>query len=181
MNFIKLAAAAALATTAIPGAAFAQETPPSVAAAGVTVYGNDGLEIGTIESVDGDVAVLVVDGFQAPIPANVVAEGEKGATINATKAQIVGMIQQQREQAAAARDQALVVGTPVVTVKGEVIGPVESIDGDKVVLKHGEDYVGLMREQFVVADGQLVALVAMADVMAAIAANEAAAEATGAM
>ncbi|MXP09927.1 PRC-barrel domain-containing protein [Pseudoblastomonas halimionae] len=172
MNFTKLAAAVALATVAMPGVAIAQEAPPQAAVeAGMTVYGNDGIEIGTIESVENDVAVLVVDGMKAPIPANVVSEGEKGPTINATKAQIVGMIQQQRQQAAAARDQALIVGAPVVTVKGEAIGPVESINGDKIVLKHGEGFVALMRDQFAVANGQLVALVAMADVTAAVAAN----------
>lgn len=182
MKFTKLAAAAALATAAIPGAALAQEAPASVAAAGQTVYGNDGMEIGTIESVDGDTAILVVDGMKAPIPAAYVVEGEKGATINVTKAQIVGMIQQQRQQAAAARDQALVVGAAVSTVKGEPIGPIDSIDGDKIVLKHGEGYVALMRDNFAVTNGQLVALVAMADIMAAVAANSGtAADTEGAM
>ena len=59
MKIAKLAlAAAALTTTAAvaPGVAVAQEAAASVAA-GTTVYGNDGAEIGTVETVDGETAV----------------------------------------------------------------------------------------------------------------------------
>ncbi|MEX0342503.1 MAG: hypothetical protein AB3N06_07945, partial [Erythrobacter sp.] len=91
MNIAKLAlAAAALTTTAAvaPTVAVAQETAAAVAA-GATVYGNDGVEIGTVESIDGETAILVVDGMKAPVPAAAFGTGEKGASLNATKAQIV--------------------------------------------------------------------------------------------
>ena len=60
MKIAKLAlAAVALTTTAAvaPGVAVAQEATASVAA-GATVYGNDGAEIGTIEAVQGDTVIL---------------------------------------------------------------------------------------------------------------------------
>ena len=76
--------------------------------AGATVYGNDGAEIGTVESIDGETAILVVDGMKAPVPAAAFGTGEQGATLNATKAQIVGMLQAAQQQAMAKRDAALV-------------------------------------------------------------------------
>ncbi len=78
MKIAKLAlAAAALTTTAAvaPGVAVAQEAAASVAA-GTTVYGNDGAEIGTVETVDGETAILVVDGMKAPVPAAAFGTGE---------------------------------------------------------------------------------------------------------
>ena len=86
MKIAKLAlAAVALTTTAAvaPGVATAQEAAAGVTA-GATVYGNDGVEIGTVESVEGETAVLVVDGMKAPVPAAAFGTGEQGATLNAT-------------------------------------------------------------------------------------------------
>lgn len=172
MNFTKLAAAAALAIAAVPGAALAQDADTNATAtAGATVYGNDGMEIGTIESVEGEAAILVVDGMKAPVPTAAFGPGENGLTLNATKAQIVDMLQAAKQQADAARDAALVVGADVATVKGMPIGAVKSVDGDNIVVSHGDGAVALTREQFAVVDGTLVALVAMADIMAAMAAQ----------
>lgn len=169
MKFNKLAAAAALAIAAVPGAALAQDAGATVTAtAGATVYGNDGMEIGTIESVEGETAILVVDGMKAPVPTAAFGAGDNGPTVNATKAQIVGMLQAAKQQADAARDAALVVGAEVATVKGMPIGAIKSVEGDNIVVSHGEGAVALTREQFAVVDQKLVALVAMADIMAAM-------------
>ena len=95
MKIAKLAlAAVALTTTAAvaPGVAVAQEATASVAA-GATVYGNDGAEIGTIEAVQGDTVILVVDDMRAPVPANAFGTNDNGTSLNATKAQIVSMLQ----------------------------------------------------------------------------------------
>ena len=143
MNFTKLAAVAALAITAVPGVALAQEAGATAAAtAGATVYGNDGMEIGTIESIEGETAILVVDGMRAPVPTAAFGSGEQGTTLNATKAQVVAMLQAAKQQADAARDAALVVGADVATVKGVPIGAVKSVEGDNIVVSHGEGAVG---------------------------------------
>lgn len=169
MNFTKLAAAAALAITAVPGAAQAQDSgATATATVGATVYGNDDMEIGTIESVQAETAVLLVEGMRAPVPLASFGPSDNGPTLNATKGQVVGMLQAARQQAEAARDAALIVGTDVSTVKGMPIGAVKSVDGDNIVVSHGNGAVALLRNQFAVANGQLVALVAMADIMAAI-------------
>lgn len=169
MKFTKLATAAALAISAVPGAALAQDAGATASAtAGATVYGNDGMEIGTIESVQGENAVLLVDGMRAPVPTAAFGADENGVTLNATKVQVVGMLQAAKQQADAARDAALVAGADVATVKGMPIGAIKSVEGDNVIVSHGEGAVALNRNQFAVANGELIALVAMADIMAAM-------------
>lgn len=176
MNIAKLALAAVAltATTALPGVASAQEAA-AAATAGATVYGNDGMEIGTVESVQGDTAILVVDGMKAPVPANAFGTGEKGTTLNATKAQIVGMLQAAQQQAIAARDAALVVGAEAMTAKHAPLGTIVEIDGDNIIVARGGDEdnkVALLREHFAAgADGMLMALLTNAQIDAAVAAQ----------
>ena len=185
MKIAKLAlAAAALTTTAAvaPGVAVAQEAAASVAA-GTTVYGNDGAEIGTVETVDGETAILVVDGMKAPVPAATFGTGENGATLNATKAQIVGMLQAAQQEAMAKRDAALVVGAEAVTAKNAPLGTVLEIEGDNVIIARGGDEtkkITLLREHFAAApDGSLMALMTNAQIDAAMASAAPAADTTG--
>lgn len=182
MKIAKLAlAAVALTTTATvaPGVAVAQEASASVAA-GTTVYGNDGMEIGTVEAVQGETAILVVDGMKAPVPAAAFGPGEKGASLNATKAQIVAMLQEAQKKAMAARDAALVVGANAVTAKQAPLGTVLEINGDNVIIARGGDEttkVTLLREHFAAGpNGELVALLTNAQIDAAMAASAPAAE-----
>ena len=185
MKIAKLAlAAVALTTTAAvaPGVATAQEAAAGVTA-GATVYGNDGVEIGTVESVDGETAILVVDGMKAPVPAAAFGTGEQGATLNATKAQIVGMLQAAHQEAMAKRDAALVVGAEAVTAKNAPLGTVLEIEGDNVIIARGGDEankITLLREHFAAApDGSLMALLTNEQIDAAMAASAPAAESTG--
>ncbi len=174
MKFAKLAlAAAALSTTGAlaPAMASAQETAV-VTTAGTTVYGNDGVAIGTIQSVDGDTAILVVDGMQAPVPAAAFGTNEQGTSLNATKAQIVAMLQQAQQQAMAARDAALVVGAEAMTAKHAPLGTVVEIDGDNVVIARGGDEnnkITLLREHFVGGEHGLMALLTNEQIDAAVA------------
>ena len=177
MKIAKLAlAAVALTTTAAiaPGVAVAQEATASVAA-GTTVYGNDGNEIGTIEAVQGDTVVLAVDDMKAPVPANAFGTVEKGASLNATKAQIVGMLQAARKEAIAKRDAALIVGANAVTAKNAPLGTVLEINGDNVIIARGGDEtkkVTLLREHFAASPtGALMALLTNAQIDAAMAAS----------
>lgn len=185
MKIAKLAlAAVALTTTAAvaPGVATAQEASASVAA-GATVYGNDGMEIGTVEAVQGETVILVVDDMKAPVPANAFGTGEKGTSLNATKAQIVGMLQAAQQEAFAKRDAALVVGANAVTAKNAPLGTVLEINGDNVIIARGGDEtkkVTLLREHFAASPtGGLMALLTNAQIDAAMAASAPAAESAG--
>ena len=109
MKFAKLALfSAALALT--PAVATAQS-------AGTTIYGSDGQPIGTVESNDGSVVTVDTGTYKAPLPAGAFAELEIGWSINATQAQINGLMAQQEAAANQRRDAALVVGAPVMRAR----------------------------------------------------------------
>ncbi|MBX7483697.1 hypothetical protein [Qipengyuania qiaonensis] len=185
MKIAKLAfAAAALTATAAvaPGVAVAQEASAAVTA-GATVYGNDGVEIGTVEAVQGETVILVVDDMKAPVPANAFGTGEKGTSLNATKAQIVGMLQAAQQEAVAKRDAALTVGANAVTAKNAPLGTVLEINGDNVIIARGGDEmkkVTLLREHFAAGpNGELMALLTNDQIDAAMAASAPATDSAG--
>lgn len=181
MKFAKLALAAVALTAVTPSIAVAQDAT-ATATAGATVYGNDGMEIGTIEKVDGETTILVVDGMKAPVPTSAFGTSDKGTSLNATKAQIVGMLQQAKQQAIAARDAALVVGAQAMTANHAPLGTVLEIDGDNVIIARGGDEankVTLLREHFVGGEHGLMALLTNAQIDAAMAQAAPADDVTG--
>lgn len=153
MKFAKLAFAAALATAALPGAAFAQDV-----AAGATVYGPQGNVVGTVTSVSGGVVVLDTGTHKAPLPANAFGKSDKGPTITVTKQQLDEMVSAQLAAAAQARDTALIAGAAVNSADGKPAGTVKSVEGDDVVLETTDGPVALKRNTFAVdANGALMA------------------------
>ncbi len=156
MNFAKLAilaTAPALALAVTPIAANAQDV-------GTTVYGNDEAPIGTVEANAEGVVTVNTGKHMAPLPANLLAEREGKWTVNATQAQINGMMDQQVAQANAARDAALVQGAAVMSADGMPAGMIYTIDSeDVVIVKNEAGIVTLTREAFAAdANGALMAL-----------------------
>ncbi|MEP5937281.1 MAG: hypothetical protein ABJ239_03045 [Erythrobacter sp.] len=176
MNFAKLALLAS-AITAAPMAAHAQD-------AGTTVFGNDDAPIGAVESNDGTTVVVDTGTHKAPLPANLLAEREGKWTVNATKAQIDGMMAAQAAQAQAAADAAaaaeaeaaakldaaISVGNSVITADAQPLGTIsELIDANVVVTNEEVGLVTLPRSFFALdAEDQLVARANLADILAAV-------------
>ncbi|AWW74112.1 hypothetical protein CD351_06685 [Erythrobacter sp. KY5] len=155
MKFAKLAVlATAMAVT--PIAANAQDV-------GATVYGNDDAPIGTVEANADGIVTVNTGKHAAPLPANLLAEREGKWTVNATKAQIDGMMDQQVAQANAARDAALTEGATVMSADGMPAGVIYTVDSeDTVIVKNDGGIVTLTREAFATdANGQLMALYSM--------------------
>ncbi len=152
MNFAKLTLlAAAVAVT--PFAANAQDV-------GTTVFGNDDALIGTVSANDGGVVTVDTGRHSAPLPANVLAEREGKWTVNATQAQINGMMDAQVAAANAALDAALVQGAAVVSADGQPAGSVAALDDEgSVIVQNDAGIVSLTRDGFTVdTAGALVAL-----------------------
>jgi len=153
MKFAKLALlATTLAVT--PFAANAQD-------AGVTVYGNDGAPAGTIESNDGTTVILDTGSYKVPLGPATFAQREGKWTINATKAQIDGMMAQQAAAAAAKIDAALTVGAAVNSADAQPAGNVIAIDtvADQILVKKDNGLVSLKKEHFAIdGAGNLTAL-----------------------
>lgn len=154
MKFAPLAAAAALAFAAVPGAALAQD---AAVAAGTVVYGPEGNTVGTIKSVDGETVLLDTGKHVAPIPANAIGVGET-LTLTVTKVQIDQMMDAEVAKRAAARDAVLVDGAAVVDVDGVELGSVSAIDGDTVTLTTADGDINMPRDMFAAEGEALVAL-----------------------
>lgn len=156
MKFAKLAilaTAPAIALAVTPIAASAQDV-------GATVFGNDDALVGTVEANADGIVTVNTGKHKAPLPANLLAEREGKWTVNATQAQIDGMMDAQVAQANAARDAALVEGAAVVSADGAPSGMIYTIDSeDVVIVKNDAGIVTLTRKSFAVdANGALMAL-----------------------
>jgi hypothetical protein len=166
MNLAKMAVSAALATALLPAAALAQ------VAAGATVYGPQGGEVGTIVSIEGGTVMLDTGTYKAPLPENAFGKSDKGPTITVTRAQIDAMMAEQVAAANAKRDAALVAGAAVITAKGAPAGSIKSVEGDAIVLESPSGAVALKREHFAVdAQGALMALFTADQIAAAASAG----------
>lgn len=154
---MKLAKRALLATTlvAVPFAANAQD-------AGTTIYSQvDDSTVGTIESNDGTTAILDTGAYKAPLPVGTYAMREGKWTVNATKAQIDGMMAAAEAEAQKKLAAAMAIGATVNSADAQYAGTVLAIDAaaDQVLLKHGEGLVSLKPEHFALdGAGNLTAL-----------------------
>lgn len=168
MKFMKIAAATALALSS--AAALAQNGETVV---GATVYGPQDGVVGTIESIADGVVTVDTGKHKAPLPADVFGEGQNGPVITVTQAQINAMLDEQVAAAAAQRDAALVAGAMVHTAGDAMLGTIESVEGDEVVVKIESGPVALKREHFAVNPaGTLIALFTMEQIQAAAGAEQ---------
>ncbi len=163
MNLSKLAmlAAAPAMIAMAPFAASAQDV-------GTTVYGNDDAAIGTVTANAEGIVTVDTGKHKAPLPANLLAEREGQWTVNATKAQIDGMMDQQVAKANAARDAALVKGATVMSADGMPVGTIYTIDTENmVIIKSDAGIVTLERKSFAAdPNGTLMVLYSAADIAA---------------
>ena len=81
------------------------------------------------------------------------------------------MIDQQLAAANAQRDALLVVGAEVHTADHQVLGKVESIDGNNVIVARAEGPVTLLRDHFAAMDSMLMARFTAEQIEAAVAAQ----------
>jgi len=163
MKTLKLAAlAGALAVT--PAAAFAQDV-------GTTIYGSDGNEVGTVAEVNGQVVVIDTGKHKAPVPVSMIADGEKGKTVGATKTQVDTMMDERIAEANAKRDAALVEGAAVVSIGGRPAGSLGKVDlaADSIDFKaEGGTVFPMKKEHFAVnPQGQLMVLYSKDQIAAA--------------
>lgn len=145
----------ASAIAALPVAASAQD-------AGTTVYSQvDDSTVGTIASNDGTTAILETGSYKAPLPVATYAQREGKWTINATKAQIDGMMAAAQAEAEKKLAAALVDGASVVSADSMPVGTVLAMDSgaDQYLVENDTGIITLKREHFAV--GQTGALTAL--------------------
>ena len=161
----KLFAAATLSLATVSGAAFAQAAS---VAAGQTVYGPEGNQVGTIDKVENGNAIVNTGTHTVALPVDKFATSEKGPVISVTKQQLDDLASQAEGQSAAQVDAALVAGAAVVDNAGVALGTIDKVDGDNVVLKTEKGPVAMTRKYFAVNNGALTALVTKDQVLASL-------------
>lgn len=124
---------------AVPGAALAQTAAPASAAAqvktGAKVFDTSGGEVGTIDAVNGDVAVVATGTNKVSIPMASFGAGANGPVLAMTKTQLDAAAGEAAGKSAEAAKAALKPGAEVRGSAGtNVLGTVKAIDGEFVVV-----------------------------------------------
>lgn len=169
MKISTLAIAAALGLASLSAPAFAQNAGVAV---GAKVFGPQGEEVGTIERVEGDVAVVNTGNLTANLPVDSFGEGENGPTLGWNKADLEAAVNAANQEAAAALEAALVAGSDLYSVDGVLLGKLESIGADgMVVVALDSGPISLPKDQMAMQADKLTFLATAADVEAAVAAQ----------
>jgi preprotein translocase subunit YajC len=179
MKFVFTAGVAAFAMIATPVVAQSNTAAPATAAAsvtaGATVYDTEGGVVGTIDSVNGDVAVVATGQNKVGVPVASFGPGDKGPRLAMTRAQL----DQAAAGAKAERKAAVTQGANVVDSAGEQVGTVSSVDAQYAVVDMADAQVKLPLNAFSVKDNGLMVGMTKAQLEAATnAAAPAAAPAT---
>lgn len=150
MKSITTGAIAALLLT--PVAAFAQTAPAAPAAGapaaatptpGAAIYDSAGVQIGTIESVTPQGAVVATGSAKVTLPLTAIGTGTKGLSIAMTKAQVDAAAAQAQAQAASAVKAQLVPGATVYGAGGTQVGTIKAADAQFVTLTTAKGEVKL--------------------------------------
>jgi rRNA processing protein Gar1 len=157
MKAIFCTGAAVLALAATPALAQGNATAPASAtaagvSAGATVYDTEGGVVGTIDAVNGNVAVVATGTNKVGIPLTAFGPGEKGPRIAMTRDQL----DQAAAGAKAQQKAAVTQGATVVDSAGEQIGKVSSVDAQYAVVDMASAQVKLPLTAFAVKDSGLM-------------------------
>lgn len=170
MKFFTLATAAALALTTVSAPVMAQDAALTV---GAKIYGPDGAEVGTIQSVNGEAVVVNTGNITAALPASSFGKSEKGPTIGWNKAELEAAVSAANQESAAELAAALVVGADVYSSDAVLLGKVQSIGEDgSVVVELASGPVALPGAQMALQNQKLTFRATAADVQTAAAAAQ---------
>lgn len=171
-NFLTLVTGAAL-LAATP--ALAQDAAPAVEVeAGMKVFGPNGGEVGTVESVAGGAVVLDTGKNKAALSPEAFAKAENGLSITMTKLDLDTAVEKAAADAKARLLAGLTPGTEVKSVTGAaVIGTIEAKDAEYVTVDHDGQAVKLPVAAFMTqADGGVTITMTEDEFKAAIAGTE---------
>jgi hypothetical protein len=182
LNFTKtIFAVGALSLASVSGAALAQDAAAPAATAvevtaGTTVYGPEGNEVGTVESVTDGVAALNTGKHTIGLPLDRFGENAEGqTTIAVGRDQLNTMVDEQLAEAAAQLDAVLVAGAQVVDVNGTPLGSVGAVEGEEVTVETEWGAFALKKANFLPGEGHVTAQVQADQVKSALGASEASA------
>jgi hypothetical protein len=161
---LAFAAALALAGPSIP--VFAQDAGLAV---GAKVFGPDGAEVGTVEKIEDGVVLVNTGNLSAGLPPEAFAKGAAGPTIGWNKAQLEAAVNAANEEAEGQLAAALVAGAEVYSSDGQLVGTIQSVADDMVVIERAAGPIALPKAQMAMQDDKLTFLATAADIEAAVA------------
>lgn len=116
--------------------------------AGATVNDTSGNPVGTIESVNGDLAVVSTGANKVSLPLSAFGQGEKGPIIAMSKTQLDAAASGAKANATAELKAQLVKGTTVYGSNGASIGTIDQVDAQFATLAIGDQKVKLPLDAF---------------------------------
>jgi hypothetical protein len=163
-------AAGALSLASLSTAALAQEETAKVeVTAGMVVYGPEGNEVGTVESVTDGVATFNTGTHKIGLPVDRFGQNaEKQTTLAVTRDALNKMVEDQLAKTAAELEAALVAGAAVVDVNGVALGSVGKIDGENVTVDTEWGAFALKKGSFRAREGGVTAHVLIDQVKSAL-------------
>lgn len=170
---ILLAATPAVAQTA-PQAAPAAPAPAAAQkpTVGASVFGPDGVEIGKVESLTADAAVLTVGSNRVPVPFDRFSTAANGFNIAITRSQLESALSQAQNQSAAAVKEKLVAGADVRGSGGTVLGKVKEVGTTSVTVTTANGEVAIPSNAFQADAGGLSIPMSADDFAKAVAAGK---------
>lgn len=161
-----LIAAALLGMSMASAPLLAQDAADPVAAAlvvGATVYGPQGAEVGKIESMPNGNVVVFTGNNRATLPASAFGKNEKGLVVSMTKAQLDAAVEaavaKAKQQANQALATALVPDAEVRSSDGVLVGSVQKIEGNNVVVDLADGRAITLQRKHLTADDSGLKLV----------------------
>ena len=127
---------------------------------GEAVVGVDGKPVGTVEEVQDEAVVLNTGTAVALVTARSLVRSGDALKINATKEEITRMVEEQRREEAARRDEYIAARRLVRSVDNKPVGRIVVIEDEvnSVVILRNEGIIALNRDHFAVIEDKLVAL-----------------------
>ena len=168
-------AAAGAATTSAPAGASAA----AAVKAGATVTDTSGGTVGTIKSIEGDLAVLSTGTVEVRLPLTSFAAGANGPVIALTKSQVESAASSATAERQGKLSAQIKAGTTVMDASGGTVGKIESVEGEFATVATTKNKVKLPISSFAAgASGPVIGMTAAE--LDAAAAKAAPAAATGA-
>lgn len=116
--------------------------------AGAAVSDTSGNPVGTIESLNGDLAVVSTGSNKVSLPVSAFGQGEKGPVIAMTKAQLDAAASGAKANAKQEITAQLSAGASIYGSDGAVVGTVDSTDAQFATLNIGDQKVKLPLDSF---------------------------------
>ena len=160
MKFSKMMFASALAAAAFAIPATAQTASPAVkVAVGAAVSDTSGNPVGTIEQVQGDLAVLSTGTHKVSLPISSFGAGEKGPVLAMTKAEVDAAASGAAAASQAELAASLAKGAQVSDTAGAKVGTIEAVEGEFAVIATANSKVRLPLSAFAKgANGPVIAM-----------------------